>query len=197
MRTSFTIVSGIALLAIGYVAGSSGILSAALLVAQEEPADAAKKAKAKAAPANVQMPNLSPEVRMKIEAAATALNAAADAMRQEGLYAPATKGSNAFSVLTGSCNSLKDLESGRGVDPDTFAALYSGLWVDEIADKMSFDAENRLMYNSKVVRMYPISRLKGMYAVRAAITGEESLIPDQDAGKPAKKKSATDEPKVE
>lgn len=195
MRTSWTIVSGVTLLLTGYILGASGVLSPQALFAQADPA--AKKADKAKAPA-IEL-NLTDDVRAKIQAAATALNAAKDALTQENLYNSATKGVNAYAILTGGCNSMNDLESGRGVDPDTFAALYAGLAEDAIVSKLGRDPEDRLTYNGKLIRMYPITRLKGLNAVRAAITGEEVFAPPPEAEsvpgkKGAKKKTDATDP---
>lgn len=193
MRTSWTIVSGVALLLTGYLLGASGVLSPQSLFAQADPA--AKKPAATKGPPAIEL-NLSDDARAKIQAAAAALNAAKEILVQENLYNSATKGVNAYAILTGGCNSLNDLESGRGVDPETFAALYAGLAEDSIVSKLGRDPEDRLTYNSKLIRMYPITRLKGLNAVRAAITGEEVFAPEPEpvpGKKSAKKKTdATD-----
>ena len=183
MRTSWTIVSGVMLLVTGYFVGASGVLSPQSLFAQ---ADSAAKKAAKASVPAVEI-NLTDDAKAKIQAAAAALNAAKDVLTQENLYNSATKGVNAYAILTGGCNSMNDLESGRGVDPDTFAALYAGLAEDAIVSKLGRDPEDRLTYNGKLIRMYPITRLKGLNAVRSAITGEEAFAPQPDADAAPKK----------
>ena len=56
---------------------------------------------------------------------------------------------NAFLVLSGGGNALDDLESGHGVDPETFAALYAGLAIPEIGDHLAKDDQSRLTYKGK------------------------------------------------
>lgn len=181
MRTSMTILGGAALLIAGYGIGASQILSPATVLAQGD----AGKADA-AAPVQSGV-DLSEETKAKIKAAADALKIAMDALVEEQKYVPATRGVNAFSVLTGGGNAIRDLQSGAVVDPETFAALYADLATDAIAADLARDADGKLTYKNKVIRMYPLSVIRGKYAIRADITGEELLpaAPDQDAKKPA------------
>jgi hypothetical protein len=96
-----------------------------------------------------------------------------EALQLEQRYTPATKGINGFAILTGRCNALTDLESGAGVDPETYAALYVGLAADEIQEHIGFDARGQLTYKGKRVALLSKNRLRTLYATRAAITGEE------------------------
>lgn len=114
----------------------------------------------------------SDEVSEKISEAFGALQAARGALDQDGLYNPASKTMNATGILAGGVDAIADLESGRGVDPETFAALYAGQATDEIAAELDTDEVGRLTYKGKVVRMYSISRLKLMYQERIRYTGE-------------------------
>ncbi len=114
----------------------------------------------------------SDESRKKIEDANDKLKSAMDSLRQEGLYKPVINGLNSYAVLAGGLDSRRDLEEGKGVDPETFAALYAGDAIDEIAVDISRDEEGRLTYKNKVVRIYPISRLKRIHQQRQLLTGE-------------------------
>ncbi len=200
MRLFFAGIAGLGLLGLGFILGASGAFAPAPLLAQAEddaPAKAKNAGKANAE-AKAEGPQLSDETEGKIKAAAAALNAAMEALKQEQLYNPATKGLNTFAILSGRVETLKDLESGRGVDPETFAALYCDLATDEVAEKLGRDQENRLTYAGKVIKMYPVSRLRSLYASRAVFTGEELSKPDPKADKSkAKKKPAADEEKDE
>lgn len=118
-----------------------------------------------------QATELSDETKKKIVTVQEALSAAAQALKDENRLVPATKTVNAFAVLCGGLNVVEDLESGRGVDPETFAALYAGDVNDELKEHLAFDSENRLTYKSKVVRIYPISRLQKLHAQRLVLTG--------------------------
>lgn len=150
VRTS--IVCG--LVAAGYLWGRLDALSVSAVRAQES------------------TPGPSDETAKKIQAANDALKAAADALKNESLYNPATKTINAYAVLVGGVNALEDLESGRGVDPETFAALYAGDATDEVAPHLSKDEDGRLTYKNRLIRIYPISRLKKLHAQRLILTGE-------------------------
>jgi hypothetical protein len=121
----------------------------------------------------------------KIVAANDALKAAVDQLKLESRYEVATKGINSYAVMVGGLNVKEDLESGHGVDPETFAALYAAAfdlkklsikdetladWID--VNLLDYDAEGRLTYQNKVVRIYPVSRLKKLNAQRQVLIGE-------------------------
>jgi hypothetical protein len=142
---------GLGLLLAGYVLGSTGVLSPTW--AQ-------------------QPPELLPETVEKVKAAYNALSLAGSTLQQEKAYVPAMKGVNAFAILAGGLDAKQDLESGRGVDPETFAALYAGLASDDIKKDIDRDEQNRVTYKGKVVQMYPIVRLKQLFEARAKLTGE-------------------------
>jgi len=152
MRTRIRILGAVALVAFGYVLGSSGVATPAALQAQNEAEGASE------------------ETQGKIRSAYDALNAAMAALEQEQQYTPVMKGVNAFDVLAGGADAKQDLETGRGVDPETFAALYADQATDEIAANISKDEQGRVTYKGKIVRMYSISRLKQMFAKRAALS---------------------------
>jgi hypothetical protein len=155
MRSGIQGVAAVSLLAIGYLLGASGVLRPLTARAQEE-ADLPTK-----------------ETIDKIKAAHEALNSAMLALETEKRYQAATKGVNAFAVSVGGVDALADLETRRGVDPETFAGLYAGLAVDEVKSELGHDEQGRLTYKNEVVRLYPISRLKKLFADRAKILGEE------------------------
>lgn len=109
-----------------------------------------------------------------ITEANTALQAAKTALTGESRYTLATKSVNASAILSGGVDALADLESGRGVDPETFAALYADDATDEVAAEISKDEQGRLTYKGKVVRMYSVSKLKQWYQERLRFNGEEA-----------------------
>ncbi len=112
------------------------------------------------------------ETQRKIQAANDALKIAMEALKAESLYTPATRNMNVYGVLTGGLNAIDDLESGRGVDPETFADLYSGQANDEVLGHLGKDDQGRLTYKNKIVRLYPVSRLKRDYNKRLLMTGQ-------------------------
>jgi hypothetical protein len=185
MRTIPKVAGVLAVFAIGYFAGQVAPQLTTQAVGQEDAAASSEGGKA-----------LSEETKAKIKAAADAMNAAVEALKLDQAYTSATKGLNTFGVLVGGFDSLKDLEDGRGVDPETFAALYAGLAADEIAEKVGRDPEGRVTYNGRLVRMYPVSRIRALYSARAAITGED-IAAELDGKKPAKKADAEAAPAEE
>jgi hypothetical protein len=82
---------------------------------------------------------------------------------------------NTYAIMVGGVDALDDLESGRGVDPETFAALYAGDAIDEVAQHLSRDEDGRLTYKNRPLRIYPVSRLKKLHSQRLVITGEVLL----------------------
>ena len=141
------------LIAVGYVVGISGAGQPVMLGAQEASSD------------------LPQESADKVKAATAAVNAAMVQLQNDKRYMPAIKGVNTFAVTVGGVDALADLKGGRGVDPETFAGLYAGLAIDEVAENLGRDDQGRLTYNNKVVRIYPISRLKSLFARRDELAG--------------------------
>lgn len=101
-----------------------------------------------------------------IRAAHESLQTTMESLRIEGKYETATKGINSFLVLAGGGNSLAQLEAGLGVDPETYAALYAGEAIPEVADFLGYDAEGRLTYKNQLVRIMPVKDLKSIYDTR-------------------------------
>ena len=105
----------------------------------------------------------------KIKQASEAIAVAHQALVQDGKAKPAVNTINAYVVLAGGVDALADLESGRGVDPITFAGLYNGEGVDEVLPHLGNDSMGRLTYKGKLVRMYPIERMRELEQHRLAI----------------------------
>lgn len=145
----------VGLVAVGYLLGSIGAARPTPVQAQGKP----------------KVEGISDDTANKIKAAHEAVTAAAIALQSEQKHVPATTALNASAVLAGGVNAIEDLEMGRGVDPETFAGLYAGLGVDEIRLKLDKDEEGRLTYDGKVVKIYPISRLKHQYTERDRMLG--------------------------
>ncbi|QDT65003.1 hypothetical protein [Calycomorphotria hydatis] len=120
-------------------------------------------------PASAQVGELSRETTERLQQAARLMQTAQGSMEVRGQYVPAVSGLNAFALFSGGVNAVEDLEAGRGVDPVTFAGLYAGLATDEIQQSLSLDDRGRLTYNGRVVRMYPVRRIKQLYAEREAL----------------------------
>jgi hypothetical protein len=156
---------GAGLLALGYFLGSLSLFSAV----RAQDGDAGP----------------SEDSAKKIVAANDALKAAIDQLKLESRYEVATKGINSYAVMVGGVNAKEDLESGRGVDPETFAALYAAAYDikklnikdESLADwvnvsLLDYDVDGRLTYQNKVVRIYPVSRLKKLNTQRRVLIGE-------------------------
>jgi hypothetical protein len=148
------------LLAVGYGFGASGVLT---------PGSARAQPAAGAAPES----GVTDLTLEKLKATYNALQAAGQALQEEGRYVPATTGNNAFAISVGGVNAIEDLETGRGVDPETFAGLYAGRALEEVARNLGRDSEGRLTYKNRIVRIYPISRLQQLYAERDRLAGLE------------------------
>lgn len=110
------------------------------------------------------------ETANKIREANRKLIEAMDALKSDGRYEAVTEGPNAFLILSGGGNARQDLESGRGVDPETFAALYTGRAIPEIKDLLGKDEQGRMTYNGEVIRLYSKSRLQRVFANRVKLT---------------------------
>ena len=165
MRITVRILSAGALVALGYVIGSCQLSPVALA----QPDDA----------------SVSDDATKKIVEANDALKKAVDQLKLESRYESVTKGVNAYSVLVGGINAKEDLESGHGVDPETFAALNVAVyqlkknnikdeqladWVD--TNLLGYDNNGHLTYRNKVVRIYSISKLRKLNAQRMVVLGE-------------------------
>src|SRR5262249_15479923 len=118
MRRKLTYLAALGLFGFGYVMGTIGFPGSTRLLAQGAHTDKAAGTAESGGP--------SEETAAKIKAADDALKIAMEALKQEELYVPATDGINVLAVTAGGVNAMRDLASGGGVDPETFAALYAG-----------------------------------------------------------------------
>lgn len=162
MKSSMRIIVACGLVAVGYFLGSTRDFQAVQAQTEESmPSDEAIK---------------------KIRDAHVAIKAAVQQLKVESKYESVTKAVNPFSVLVGGINVKDDLESGHGVDPDTFAALSVAIydikknnlkddlladWVDP--NLFSYDNNGRLTFRDKVLRIYSISRLRKLNAQRQVV----------------------------
>ena len=150
MRPIWKTASVLGLLGLGYFLGASGGFASKPLGAQAAPAEGGP----------------SEDSRKKLQDAFTAIKSAAETLEQENLYVPATTTLNVFSVMAGGLNAKQDLEDGRGVDPETFAALYAGEAIPDVKEHLDHDDQGRLTYKGKVVRIYPKQRMKKIFQER-------------------------------
>lgn len=75
-------------------------------------------------------------------------------------------GVNYFAASVGGVNAERDLEEGRGVDPETFAALYAELASPKVAQHLDYDEQGRMRYKKNVIRIYSRDRLKLLFQQR-------------------------------
>lgn len=102
----------------------------------------------------------------KIYQARRAILDAKEILESNGRYSAVSDELNAYLVLSGGGNAKDDLESGRGVDPETFAALYAGKAIPDIQPLLGFNEHGQVTYNNEVVRLYSKSRLERSFADR-------------------------------
>jgi hypothetical protein len=131
-------------------------------------------------------------VRDKLRDADRILSEAMQMLQDDKRYVPAILGLNAFATSVGGVDAIADLESGQGVDPETFAGLYAGQATPEVAEHLAHDAQGRVTYKSRIVRLYNPTRLKQLFAARGefAPTG---AAPAAKRSSPAAKKSTAKE----
>jgi len=140
------------LLLSGYLLGSHSV--AGLPVLRAEP----------------QSDTLSSAIRDRLRETDRALAETMQMLQEEKRYVPAIQGLNAFAISVGGIDAIADLESGQGVDPETFAGLYAGQAMAEVAEHISRDGEGHLTYKGKIVRMYNAKRTGQLFALRAELT---------------------------
>ena len=86
-----------------------------------------------------------------------------------GQSTAAFDGVNFFAASVGGINAERDLEEGRGVDPETFAAIYAGKASPKIKENLDADELGRLRYKKNVIRLYSQERLQMMFKQRAQL----------------------------
>lgn len=143
---------GLAMWSCGYWMGNGDLPEVPALTAQEDAS------------------GLSQETAIKIQAAHEALKSAMEALQQDGKYEGLSETPNAYLVLSGGGNAKDDLNSGQGVDPETFAALYARQVNQDILDGLTVDDQGRLLYNEQLIRLYSKSRLERTFAERVKLS---------------------------
>lgn len=93
-------------------------------------------------------------------------------LEAERKHTSAVDGPNAFALIVGGIDAVRDLEEDRGVDPETFAALYAGRANPSVFPHLGTDGKGRVTYKGKVVRMYSRERLRRLYKRRDLLTNE-------------------------
>ncbi len=147
-----TLAFGLAMLTVGYWCGSGTMTLQSNATAQDEDV------------------GLSDDTAAKVQAAHESIKSAMDALQQDGKYEGITEAPNAFLVLCGGGNAMEDLQSGLGVDPESFAAIYAGRVKPEVNDALTTDEQGRKLYNDQLVRLYSRTRLEKMFAERTKLS---------------------------
>lgn len=109
---------------------------------------------------------LSDESLIAFKAAELQFNEFGDLLVSDERHRPVTDDQNYFAVSVGGIDAIRDLEEGRGVDPETFAALYAERSLPEIAEHIEIGKDGRLRYKGEVVRMYSRTKLKHVFQQR-------------------------------
>jgi len=112
---------------------------------------------------------LSDQALVTYKAAQLRFNELGDFLESENRYRSVTNDQNYFAVSVGGIDAFRDLEEGRGVDPETFASLYAERSVPEIAEHIEIGDDGRLRYKGEIVRMYSRERLKSVFRMRDEI----------------------------
>lgn len=165
MRRTVALVSGVALFAAGFVCGHLDSAFPSTLNAQlDEPAQ------------------LTPDALVAYQKARKAVSDLNDTFIAAGYSTAGTSDVNYFSVSVGGIDVMRDLEEGRGVDPETFAALYAfeeqeigatgktepifkRFGVD-VSQHLTKDDHDRIRYKGQVVQMYSTERLNQLFVRR-------------------------------
>ncbi|MEZ6059704.1 MAG: hypothetical protein R3C19_05020 [Planctomycetaceae bacterium] len=154
MRRLPMMLAAAGLFGIGYLTGLSQAGNSKALIAATQP------------PQQSGIAALSDDTLVTYKKAFRSTNDLSDILRAESLYAPATEGLNYFALSVGGIDVVRDLEEGRGVDPETFAALYADRAVPEISQNIDRDESGRVRYKGTVVRLYSRDQLKEMFRHR-------------------------------
>ena len=152
--------SGLSVFVAGYLAGIAGVPATHSGAAAE------------------QDDRLSKETLLAYKRSRVTLNNLSDMVTSERRYRPATEGINYFALSVGGIDAMRDLEEGRGVDPETFAALYADRALPEIAEHLEMDDNNRIRYKENIVRMYSRDRLRETFRQREEIENRSRSVAD-------------------
>lgn len=169
MRRTAAVVSGVALFAAGFVCGHLDSAFPTTLNAQLDEPTA-----------------MTPDGLVAYQKARKAVSDLNDTFIAAGFTTAATSDVNYFSVSVGGIDVMRDLEEGRGVDPETFAALYAfedqelgatgktervfkRFGVD-VSQHLDSDERGRIRYKGKVVQMYSTERLNQLFKRRDELT---------------------------
>ena len=106
------------------------------------------------------------------------LDSLSDILSAEQRHRSATEGENFFALSVGGIDSLEDLEEGRGVDPETFAALYADRALPDVAEHLETDDNGRIRYKGNIVRLYSREKLKEVFRKRTELRNRAGTVSD-------------------
>ena len=106
------------------------------------------------------------------------LDSLSDLLSAEQRHRSATEGENFFALSVGGIDSLQDLEEGRGVDPETFAALYADRALPDVAEHLETDDNGRIRYKGNIVRLYSREKLKEVFRRRTELRNRAGSVSD-------------------
>lgn len=109
----------------------------------------------------------------KFRKSATDLQAS---LQGENLNVSATEDPNFFAISVGGIDAIRDLEEGRGVDPETFAAIYADRVTTEVRAALDTDADGRIRYKGTVIRLYSKERLNEVFNRRKQVDLRASRV---------------------
>ncbi len=112
---------------------------------------------------------VSKDVRLAYQKARKAVTDLNNLFVASGTQTQGFSGINYFAASVGGIDVEKDLEEGRGVDPETFAALYADRANAKISEHLDYDEEGRLRYKKNVIRLYSRDRLKQLFNRRTQL----------------------------
>lgn len=151
-----TVVSGLILFAAGYATATLNGFAPSQIEATQDAA-------AQDAAAQGQLSEDALKAYKKVSKAIRELN---NLYVASGESTSAFDGVNYFAASVGGINAERDLEEGRGVDPETFAAIYAGKASPKIKENLDRDELGRLRYKKIVIRLYSQERLQMMFKQR-------------------------------
>jgi len=142
--------------------------------------------------AEPQSEGLPEAVATRVRDANHSVSDAIQALQEDKRYVPAIQGVNAFAATVGGVDAVADLESGEGVDPETFAGLYAGQALPDIAEHLARNGEGHLTYKNKSIRIYSATRLGQLFALRAKFAPAAAAPATSTAKQTAPPKKAAD-----
>lgn len=154
MLKSGKLIAGLAVFGVGYVFGNfQGAETVRLQAVQEQSG----------------VENISNETLQAYQKFRKGCYDLSDSLKGESLNVSAVEGVNFFALSVGGVDAVRDLEEGRGVDPETFAAIYADRANPEVTKNITTDSDGRKRYKDTIVRMYSKERLKEVFQRRDQI----------------------------